>query len=72
MGDHVYRIVTIAGSSGDSIEDAIRKAVAKATEAEGELRWFELCETRGHIENGKVAHYQVVLRVGMNVGDIEV
>ncbi len=71
MGDHVYRVITIAGSSTESIEDAIRKAVAKASEGGESLRWFELAETRGHIENGRVAHFQVVLRVGMNIGSVE-
>jgi dodecin len=69
MSDHVYKIIEIVGSSADSIEDAIQGAVARASESVRELRWFEIVSTRGHIENGGVAHYQVTLRMGFTLED---
>ncbi|MDP1625849.1 dodecin [Parvibaculum sp.] len=67
MSDHVYKIVEIVGSSPDSIEGAISNAVAKAGKSLRELRWFEVVETRGHIEGGKVGHYQVKLKVAFTL-----
>ena len=69
MNDHVYKIIEIVGSSAKSIEDAIERAVARASETLDELRWFEVVNTRGHVENGKVAHYQVTLRIGFTLRD---
>lgn len=65
--DHVYKIIQLAGSSSQSYEDAIRTAVAKAAESLHHLRWFEVIETRGQIEGGRVAHWQVVLKVGFTL-----
>lgn len=65
--EHVYKIIQLAGSSTTSYEDAIRTAVAKAGESLHNLRWFEVTETRGHIENNQVAHWQVVLKVGFTL-----
>lgn len=67
MSDHVYKKVEIVGSSKTSIEDAIQTAVTKASESLKNLDWFEVVETRGHISNGKVGHYQVVLKVGFRL-----
>jgi hypothetical protein len=67
MSNHVYKIIEIVGSSPKSIEDAIEKAVARASQTLDELRWFEVVNTRGHVEGGKVAHYQVTLRVGFTL-----
>ena len=64
MSDHVYKIVNIVGTSKNSIDEAIHTAVAKLAESGKRLDWFEVTETRGHIAEGKVAHFQVVLRVG--------
>jgi flavin-binding protein dodecin len=69
MSDHVYKIVEIVGSSPKSIEDAIDQAIGRAAATLDELRWFEVKETRGHVENGRVAHYQVTLRVGFTLRD---
>jgi dodecin len=69
MSDHVYKIIEVVGSSPTGIEDAIDRAIARASSSLDELRWFEVKETRGHIENGKVAHYQVTLRVGFTLRD---
>jgi flavin-binding protein dodecin len=69
MPDHIYRIIQIAGSSEKSIEDAIRNAVGRASRTLRQVGWFEVLETRGHVENGKVAHYQVTLKVGFTLDD---
>lgn len=67
MSDHVYKIVEIVGSSPTSIEDAIQNAVGRASQTLREIRWFEVKETRGHVEGGRVAHYQVTLRIGFTL-----
>ena len=67
MSDHVYKIVEIVGSSPTSIEDAIEGAVARASSTVREIRWFEVVSTRGHVEGGKVGHYQVTLRIGFTL-----
>ena len=69
MQDHVYKVIELAGSSEKSIEDAVQTAVARASKTLKHLRWFELVETRGHIENGKVAHYQVLMKVGFTLDE---
>ncbi|MFQ5930970.1 MAG: dodecin [Nitrospiraceae bacterium] len=69
MEDHVYKIIQLAGSSTASIEDAIQNAVGRASRTLKNLRWFQVMETRGHIEDGKIAHYQVVLKVGFSLED---
>ena len=67
MPDHVYKTIELVGSSGRSVEDAVQKAVAKAAETVRNLRWFEVLDTRGHIEDGKVAHWQVTLKLGFTL-----
>ncbi len=67
MSENTYKMIKLAGSSTDSIEDAIQNAITKSGESIDQLRWFEVQETRGHIENGKVAHYQVVIEVGFTI-----
>ena len=69
MEDHIYRVIQIVGSSDTSVDDAIRRAVARASQTLRNLRWFEVIETRGHIEDGKVQHYQVTLKIGFTIGD---
>lgn len=69
MSEHVYKIIEIAGSSPESIEDAIQNAISKASKSLHHLRWFEVLETRGHVEGGRVAHYQVVVKVGFTLDD---
>jgi flavin-binding protein dodecin len=65
--DHVYKILELVGSSETSIEDAIKNAVSRASKTIREMKWFEVVQTRGHIENGTVRHYQVTLRVGFTL-----
>jgi|TARA_B100000809_G_C14881660_1_gene439406 flavin-binding protein dodecin len=67
MTDHVYKKVELVGSSTDSIEAAIKTAIQTAGKSLKNLDWFEVVETRGHIEKGQVAHYQVVLKVGFRI-----
>ncbi|RCX24920.1 dodecin [Thioalbus denitrificans] len=67
MGDHVYKMVELVGSSRESIEDAINQAIARASNTIRHMGWFEVVETRGHIEDGRVAHYQVTVRVGFRL-----
>lgn len=67
MSDHVYKIIELVGSSPSSIEDAIQGAIARACETVDNVRWFKVLSTRGHVEGGKVSHYQVTLKVGFTV-----
>ncbi len=70
MSDHhTYKKVELVGSSQTSIEDAIGNALAEASKSLKNLEWFEVAETRGHIQDGKVAHYQVTLKVGFRITD---
>ena len=64
MSDNIYKITEVIGSSSISIEDAIEKAIDRTAETINDLGWFEVTDTRGHIVDGKVAHYQVTLRIG--------
>jgi dodecin len=67
MSDHVYKVIELVGSSTASIEDAIQAAVGRASQTLRNLRWFQVIETRGHIEKGKVHHYQVTLKAGFTM-----
>ena len=69
MEEHIYKVIELVGSSEKSIEDAIGTAVTRAHETVRHLRWFEVLETRGHIEDGKVKHYQVTIKVGFTMED---
>jgi flavin-binding protein dodecin len=69
MDDHVYKMVDLVGSSQKSIEEAISNAIGRASQTLRNLRWFEVTQTRGHIENGQVSHYQVVLRAAFTLED---
>jgi flavin-binding protein dodecin len=69
MDDHVYKVIELVGSSQTSIEDAVKTAVERASRTVRNLRWFEVTQTRGHIQNGTVDHYQVTLRVGFTLDE---
>ena len=69
MSEHTYKMIELVGSSHVSIEDAVRNAIAKTTAGEKNLRWFEVLETRGHIEDGKIAHWQVRVKIGATLDD---
>ncbi len=67
MSEHVYKKIELTGSSSVSIEDAIQRAVTKAGETIHNLRWFEVIDTRGYVEEGAVAYYQVTIKVGFTL-----
>jgi dodecin len=67
MSEHVYKLIEVAGSSTVGYDDAIQKAVNKAAASLDNLDWFEVKEMRGHIQDGKVAHYQVVVKIGFRL-----
>jgi flavin-binding protein dodecin len=67
MSSHTYKLVEIVGSSPDGSDAAIRSAIAKAGETIKNIDWFEVVESRGHIQDGKVAHFQVTLKIGFRV-----
>ena len=67
MSDNVYKVIELVGSSATSIEDAVANAVTRASATIREIRWFEILSTRGHVEEGRVAHYQVTLKIGFTL-----
>ncbi|HQS38133.1 MAG: hypothetical protein B7Y16_07305 [Methylotenera sp. 24-45-7] len=69
MSAHTYKVIELVGSSAVSSDDAIQSAIAKASQTLHHLNWFEVIETRGHIVDGKVAHFQVTLKVGFRIED---
>jgi len=69
MDDHVYRVIEITGSSEKSISDAIEMAVSRASKTLRHLRWFEVTQMRGHLDGGKIQHYQVTLQIGFTIED---
>jgi len=69
MSEHVYKMLELTGSSETSIEDAVKNAIAKAAKTVRGMHWFQVTDTRGHIEDGKVAHWQVTVKVGFTLED---
>jgi flavin-binding protein dodecin len=69
MTDHIYRVIELAGSSQISHADAIENAIRRAAKTTRHLRWFEVTQLRGEIDNGKVQHYQVTMKVGFTLED---
>ena len=69
MTDHVYKMLELTGSSATSIEDAIRNAIAKAAKTVRRMQWFQVLDTRGHIADGKISHWQVTVKVGFTLDD---
>ena len=67
MSSHVYKLIEVAGSSPLGYDDAVKQAVAKAAETVAHLDWFEVTEMRGHIQNGQIAHFQVVVKIGFRL-----
>ena len=67
MSNHVYKHIELTGSSTTSIEDAVSTAISKASSTLRNIEWFEIIETRGHVENGKVAHWQVLIKVSFRL-----
>ena len=69
MSDHIYKVVELVGSSETSIEDAIQAAISRASQTLRHLRWFEVIQTRGHVEDGKVIHFQVILKAAFTLDE---
>lgn len=69
MSNHVYKMIELTGSSEKSIEDAIQNAVSKAAQSVRNMRWFQIIETRGHIDNGQIQHWQVTIKIGFTLED---
>ncbi len=69
MSDHTYKLIELVGSSPISSDDAIKNAISKASKTVKHMNWFELVETRGHIVDGNVAHFQVTIKVGFRIED---
>lgn len=67
--DHIYRVIEVVGSSEESSDDAIRKAIERASRTVDHIGWFQVVETRGHVEDGRVQHFQVTLKVGFTLAD---
>jgi flavin-binding protein dodecin len=67
MSNHIYKKIELVGSSPDSIEDAVQNAISKASKSLRNLRWFEVLETRGQIEEDKIGHWQVTIKVGFTL-----
>lgn len=67
MSEHVYKTLELTGSSTQSIEDAVSRAIAKASETVRNIQWFSVVETRGHVKDGKVAHWQVTVKIGFTL-----
>jgi flavin-binding protein dodecin len=69
MSEHVYKVIEVVGTSTESVTKAIERGVSKAGESVHNLGWFEVVQVRGHVEQGKVAHYQVTMKVGFRVDE---
>ena len=69
MADHIYKKIELVGSSPKGIEEAVKNALTRAKKTVRNMRWFEVCETRGYLEEGKIAHWQVTLKVGFTLDE---
>ncbi len=69
MSDHVYKSIELTGSSTESVEQAIGNAIARASKTLHNMQWFEVVSTRGHIRDGRVAHWQVTIKIGFTLDE---
>jgi flavin-binding protein dodecin len=69
MADHIYKKIELVGSSPNSFDDAVKNAITRARKTVRNMRWFEVVETRGYLENGDIAHWQVTLKVGFTLDE---
>ncbi|MCP5532689.1 MAG: dodecin domain-containing protein [Akkermansiaceae bacterium] len=69
MSDHIYKKIELVGSSPEGVEQAVNNAIAKAGQSVRNMRWFEVAEIRGHIDEGKVAHWQVTVKIGFTLDE---
>jgi flavin-binding protein dodecin len=71
VNDHVYHVTEVVGTSTESVDDAIRKAIARSAKTLRNLDWFETTQIRGHLEDGEVEHFQVTLKVGFRLEELD-
>jgi hypothetical protein len=69
MPEHVYKLTEVTGSSAKSYHDAIENAIARAAKTIRHIQWFEVVNMRGHVEDGKVAHWQATIKIGFTLED---
>jgi dodecin len=69
MSEHTYRLIEVVGSSPDGVDQAIKNAIADAAKTIRNIHWFQVVETRGHVENDAVQHFQVTLKIGFTLDD---
>ncbi|KGQ19441.1 Dodecin, Flavin-binding protein [Lysobacter dokdonensis DS-58] len=69
MTNHVYKAIELTGSSTTGTDDAVRNAIERASKTVRSLKWFEIIETRGHVEDGRVQHWQVTIKAGFTLED---
>ncbi len=69
MANHIYKHIELTGSSPEGVQQAIQNAITKAYQTIRNMRWFEVIETRGHIDNGLVTHWQVTIKIGFTLED---
>ena len=69
MSEHVYKLLELTGSSAKSSDDAVQNAIAKAAKTMRNMHWFQVTDVRGHLEDGKIAHWQVTLKIGFTLED---
>jgi flavin-binding protein dodecin len=69
MDEHVYKVIELTGSSKNSMEEAVQNAVARAAKTVRQMRWFQVTDTRGYIDNGQVAYWQVTVKIGFTLED---
>jgi flavin-binding protein dodecin len=69
MAAHTYKLIELVGTSPSSTDEAIRNAIEKAAVTVNHIDWYQVIESRGHVENGRIAHYQVALKVGFRIED---
>jgi flavin-binding protein dodecin len=67
MSNHVYKKIEVTGSSPEGTDAAVRNAISKASESVRNMRWFEVIDTRGHLENGSISHWQVTVKIGFTL-----
>jgi dodecin len=69
MSDHIYKVITLVGSSPASSDEAVKNAIARASKTMRNMRWFKVVETRGHLEDGQIGHWQVTVEIGFTLDD---
>lgn len=69
MSDHIYKVIEVVGSSEVSTDDAVRKAIDRASATVDAIGWFEVTNVRGHVDDGKIAHFQVTLKIGFTLNE---